>query len=52
MTVLDTLRRKRNISDYTGEDIDDVSVENCISEAQQIIADVTAWLETERPQLL
>lgn len=34
MTVLDTLRRKRNISDYTGEDIDDVSVENCIREAQ------------------
>lgn len=36
MTVLDTLRRKRNISDYTGEDIDGVSVENCICEAQQL----------------
>ena len=52
MAVLDTLRRKRNLSDYTGEDVDDVSMENCIGEARQLIADVTAWLNIHRPHLL
>ena len=52
VTVLDTLRRQRNLSDYTGEDIDDSSVEHCISEANQLLQDVTAWLKTHRPQLM
>ena len=30
MAVLDALRRKRNLSDYTGEDVDDVSAANCV----------------------
>ena len=52
VTVLDTLRRQRNLSDYTGEDIDDSSVEHCISEANQLLQDVTAWLKAHRPQLM
>lgn len=51
VTVLDTLRRKRNISDYTGEDMDDASMERCIVEAKRLLEDVTAWLKAERPQL-
>lgn len=50
--VLDTLRRQRNVSDYTGEDIDDSSAEHCIAEAERLIRDVTAWLEKNRPGLL
>ena len=52
VTVLDTLRRKRNLSDYTGEDIDDSSVEHCIIEADLLLRDVTAWLKAHRPQLM
>jgi hypothetical protein len=52
VTVLDTLRRKRNLSDYTGEDIDDSSVEHCIGEADQLLRDVTAWLTANRPELI
>ncbi|MFH1044156.1 MAG: DNA-binding protein [Pseudomonadota bacterium] len=52
MTVLDTLRRKRNLSDYTGEDIDDSSTEQCIAEAERLLQDVTAWLMAHRPQLI
>ena len=37
--VLDTLRRKRNLTDYTGHDIDDASVTACVEEA--------AWLLRE-----
>ena len=52
VTVLDTLRRKRNLSDYTGEDIDDSSVEHCIAEADRLLQDVTAWLNVHKPQLM
>lgn len=38
--VLDTLRRQRNVSDYTGEDIDDSSAEHCIVEADRVLKDV------------
>jgi len=36
MVVLDALRRKRNLSDYTGEDVDDVSAENCVLMAKRL----------------
>ena len=52
VTVLDTLRRKRNTSDYTGEDIDDSSAEHCTAEADRLLQDVTAWLKAHRPQLV
>jgi hypothetical protein len=52
VTVLDTLRRKRNLSDYTGDDIDDSSAENCIAEAEQLLRDIVAWLKAHRPQLV
>jgi hypothetical protein len=50
--VLDTLRRKRNVSDYTGEDVDDSSVEHCVAEADRLLQDVTAWLKENRPRLV
>lgn len=37
MAVLDTLRRKRNLADYTGEDVDDASVAACIEEAEKLL---------------
>lgn len=52
VTVLDTLRRQRNLSDYTGEDIDDSTVEHCIVEAKRLLAEVRAWLIANRPQLI
>jgi uncharacterized protein (UPF0332 family) len=50
--VLDALRRKRNLSDYMGEDIDEVSAENCIREAEQLLREVKAWLEKNRQNLV
>ena len=52
VTVIDTLRRKRNLSDYTGEDIDDSSAEHRIAEADRLLQEVTAWLTAHRPQLI
>ena len=51
LTVLDALRRKRNLSDYTGEDIDDISTDSCIREAEQLIDEVVKWLKQNRPEL-
>ncbi len=52
MTVLDTFRRKRNLSDYTGDDIDDSSAGHCIAEAERLLQDVVAWLKANRPKLI
>ena len=51
ITVLDALRRKRNLSDYTGAEIDDVSADACEREAQTLLADVRRWLAKEHPEL-
>jgi hypothetical protein len=45
IVVLDTLRRKRNLADYTGEDIDDASVGACIAEAERLLREIKARLE-------
>jgi len=52
VAVLDTFRRKRNLSDYTGEDIDHGSVERCTSEASALLYEVEAWMSKTRPDLL
>ena len=44
VAVLDTLRRKRNLVDYTGEDIDEGSVAACIDAAAQLLHEARARL--------
>lgn len=52
MAVLDVLRRKRNLTDYSGSWIDETSMEQCISEAKDLLRDVEAWLQEQRPDLM
>lgn len=52
MLVLDVLRRKRNMTDYTGEGIDEVTMECCIEEAKALLRNVEAWLRENTPELL
>jgi hypothetical protein len=42
MLVIDTLRRKRNLVDYTGEGVEDGSVKACAAEAEKLLADFKA----------
>lgn len=51
VAVLDVLRRKRNLSDYTGEDIDEGSVKECRAEAKRLLGEVEAWLKKRHPDL-
>jgi len=44
LAVLDTLRRKRNLVDYTGEDIDEGSVAACIEAAAHLLHEARAHL--------
>ena len=51
MIVLDALRRKRNISDYSGAPVDEKSTETCITEAQTLLSNVERWLQEHHPEL-
>jgi hypothetical protein len=52
MLILDTLRRKRNVSDYMGGYVDQAAAETCIAQAHTLFEDVEAWLKEHRPDLL
>lgn len=44
LAMLDTLRRKRNLAAYMGEDVDEGSVNQCVKEAERLHEEVMAWL--------
>lgn len=50
--VLDTLRRQRNVADYTGGAVDETTAEHCIAEAERLVDDVVAWRKSKRPDLV
>jgi hypothetical protein len=50
--VLDTLRRQRNVADYTGDDVDESTAQHCIAEAERLIDDVATWRKANRPDLI
>jgi len=52
LAVLDTLRRKRNLVDYLGEDIDEGSVNQCVKEAHRLHVEVVTWIATSHPELV
>ena len=52
VVVLDALRRQRNVSDYTGDDVDDSTADACIAEAKRLIDEVIAWRAAHRPELV
>jgi uncharacterized protein (UPF0332 family) len=52
MVVLDAMRRKRNAADYLGSYVDPGSVEVCMAQARELLADVEQWLRENRPELV
>jgi hypothetical protein len=50
--VLDALRKQRNINDYEGDPISDQAVVECIKQAEQLYKVVSAWIATNRPDLV
>ncbi len=52
MLLLDSFRGRRNAIDYTGEDVDEGSVETCIDASEQLMKHVCDWLVKNRPDLI
>lgn len=52
MSLLDTFRVKRNAIDYTGDDIDEASVDECIRAANGLFDTVSKWIGRNRPDLV
>jgi len=50
--VMDALRKKRNINDYSGDLIEPDSVRECLAQATGLLEHVQRWLKTNRPLLL
>lgn len=52
MIMLNTFRVKRNALNYSGENVDEVSLEACTDAADQLLKHVKAWLVENRPDLI
>ena len=52
MLLLDTFRVKRNAIDYTGDDVDAASVEECIGAADLLLGHLTGWLTDNKLELM
>ena len=50
--VLDALRKQRNVADYSGDIVPDSAVDECVNHAENLLHDVTAWLNDNKPELL
>jgi hypothetical protein len=50
--VLDALRKKRNLNDYSGDLIDPQSVRECIARAEALLAGTQQWLAAHYADLL
>ena len=48
----DTIRRKRNLNDYSGGWVDETSTESCIAEGKALMQDVEKWLKEKHPELM
>jgi hypothetical protein len=49
VVVLDGLRKQRNVTDYSGDPISPTVVDECIKQAQALLAHVRAYLAEHHP---
>jgi hypothetical protein len=51
MQVLDAIRHKRNVIDYSGEDAEPSEARDAVAAARALLDDVTGWLRRNRSDL-
>ena len=49
--VLQTLRRQRNETEYSGDSVPESTVQACMLQAEELLKHVTAWMAKARPKL-
>ncbi|MBL1140517.1 MAG: HEPN domain-containing protein [Proteobacteria bacterium] len=50
--ILDTLRKQRNATDYSGHTVPESAMKECLSCAENLLHDVRHWIEKNNPDLL
>ena len=50
--VLDMLRKQRNVADYSGDIVPTSAVNECVLHAENLLHDVTHWLQDNKPDLV
>lgn len=50
MIVLDTLRKQRNLADYSGDPVPESALEECLTAAEALHDDVVAWIRKRHPE--
>jgi hypothetical protein len=49
---IERLLAAAHVADYTGDDVDQSTAENCFTEAKRLIEDVLKWRAVHRPNLV
>lgn len=52
MIVLDSLRKQRNVADYSGDLVTNSALKECHVQADSLYEMVTTWLKQTHPELL
>lgn len=52
MVLLDQMRKQRNVIDYSGDLVSDALAAEAVKQAGLLIAQVTEWIRTHKPELL
>jgi len=52
MIVLDSLRKQRNVADYSGDIVSEASMRECIVQAEKLLVTVVTWLKENKPVFL
>lgn len=52
MIFLDRLRKKRNLSDYNGDEVSQEQANACVRAAEELAVLVEQWLRANRPELI
>ncbi len=52
MIVLDTLRKQRNLVDYSGDLVPESAARECLTSATRLMHHVKHWIEINKPELL
>jgi hypothetical protein len=49
MIILDSLRKQRNVADYSGDLVIDSAMKECLIQAEDLYEKVSTWLEASHP---
>ena len=50
--ILDALRKQRNVMDYSGDTVPESAARDCLIHAENLLPNVSRWLEDNRPGLV